>query len=357
MEKTEEVEIPIRAMQLTSTEVSGQVEESSVGEKKDTRAKFRMVANSGGVIQHPYWGNFAIDLSGLKVGRKKKPALRDHDSQKIVGWTDSFEKTDEGLIAEGTFTEATEDGREVLSMLRDGFPWQASVYVPPKKVQRLAEGETAEVNGHQISGPGHIFRESSLREVTFTALGADENTDAAQLSSGSAKVTAHFFSSEQKEMEVQVDQQEAKQEEAALSAPLDAETTVSDEAETSIEDRFSNGYDSGVKSERERITAILSHALDHQQALASDLIESGVESSEAFSALLKDAKGQVETRLAHLSEVTPTPVGIVEEESPETDLQAAFNADPKISAEFGTFEVYEAYMTADDLGAIRGRSQ
>ena len=292
------------------------------------------------------------------MGRNRKPALRDHDSQRIVGWTHSFEKTDAGLVAEGSFTEATEDGREVLSMLRDGFPWQASVYVPPKRVQRLAEGESAEVNGHQITGPGHIFRESSLREVTFTALGADENTDAAQLSSGAAKVTALFFEEDRhEEMEVRVDQQEVKQEESALAAdPLEAEP-VSDEAETSVEDKFSVGYETGVKAERERISSILSHALDHQQALASDLIESGVDSSEAFSALLKDAKGQVETRLAQLSSATPDPVGAVEENNAESDLRAQFEANPKIAEEFGSFEVYEAYKTADDVGAIRGRSQ
>ena len=216
MKSSEEVEIPVAAMQLRSNGVEeSSVEESSTNSDNDSRPKFRMVANSGGVIEnHPYWGNFAIDLDGLKVGRNRKPALRDHDSQRIVGWTHSFEKTDAGLVAEGSFTEATEDGREVLSMLRDGFPWQASVYVPPKRVQRLAEGERAEVNGHQITGPGHIFRESSLREVTFTALGADENTDAAQLSSGAAKVTALFFEEDRhEEMEVRVDQQEVKQEE------------------------------------------------------------------------------------------------------------------------------------------------
>ena len=74
MEKTEEVEIPIGAMQLSSsTEISEQVEESSVGEKKDSRPKFRMLANSGEVIQHPYWGNFAIDLAGLKIVGKRSP--------------------------------------------------------------------------------------------------------------------------------------------------------------------------------------------------------------------------------------------------------------------------------------------
>jgi len=353
---TEEMQIPTQALRLISPEAA----EFSVAEPTDSsdgktrKPKFRMIANSGAVIAHPYWGNFAIDLDGLKIGRKRKPALRDHDSQRIVGWTHSIEIGEEGLVAEGTFTESTADGREVLDMLRDGFPWQASVFVPPKRIEKVADGETVSVNGHTLEGPGHVFRESSLREVTFTALGADENTDAAQLSSDTMTIKASVFSVSPVETEVPVGQQETNipEDETTVDAPV-SDAPVSDEAETSVDTGSINEYDRGVAEERERISAILSHALDHQRALALNLIESGIEKAEAFSALLKDAQGQVDAKLAHLSQEALDPVGPDESGDLETDLQAAFVANPKLAEEFGTFEIFEAYTKAKSEGMIR----
>ena len=53
MKSSEEVEIPVAAMQLRSNGVEeSSVEESSTKSEKDSRPKFRMVANSGGVIEN-----------------------------------------------------------------------------------------------------------------------------------------------------------------------------------------------------------------------------------------------------------------------------------------------------------------
>lgn len=357
MSDREEMQIPTQALCLVSPEASGfsVSEPTDSSEGKTRKAKFRMVANSGDVIEnHPYWGNFAIDLDGLKIGRKRKPALRDHDSQRIVGWTHSLEIGEEGLVAEGTFTESTPDGREVLDMLRDGFPWQASVFVPPRVIEKVGPNETVRVNGRTLTGPGHVFRESSLREVTFTALGADENTDAAQLSSDTMKIKASVFSVSPIKEEVPLDQQETKmQEEEAVVDTSKLDAPVSDEAETSLDTNSIDEYEKGVTSERDRISSILSHSLDHQRALSLDLISNGTEKAEAFSALLKDAQGQVDAKLAHLSQTTLDPVGPDEPGDQETDLQAAFSADPKLAEEFGTFEIWEAYTNAMSEGVIR----
>ena len=104
-------------------------------------------------------GNLAIDLSGVSIGREKKPALRDHDSDRIVGWTEGINIDEKrGIVAEGIFSEKTEDGRQALELADEGFPWQASIYIPPLVIERVKDGETAEVNGRKIKGPGTIFR-------------------------------------------------------------------------------------------------------------------------------------------------------------------------------------------------------
>jgi len=94
-------------------------------------------------------------------------------------------------VAEGFFTETNDVGKETLALARAGFPFQASVMVPPSAIEKVPSGETAFVNGHELQGPGHIFRKSALREVTFTAIGADEATEAVMLSeNGNTTVNA-----------------------------------------------------------------------------------------------------------------------------------------------------------------------
>src|SRR5690606_32537707 len=56
--------------------------------------------------------------------------------------------------------------------------WQMSIGASIEKVVFLEEGETASVNGRRVSGPAYIVRQSTLNEVSFVALGADDNTSA-----------------------------------------------------------------------------------------------------------------------------------------------------------------------------------
>ena len=83
------------------------------------------------------------------------------------------------------------------------------------------------------------------------------------------------------------------------------------------------------------------------------MITSGTEPLEGMSALLSDHKSRVEDRLAHNLAATPEPVG--PETTETTDPKAAFEADTQLVAEFGSWEVYQAYTKADEAGAIRGR--
>lgn len=340
----EEIEVPRAALNV-AVESEATFEMLAADDDKQKRRKWRMVANSGGVIEnHPHWGNFAIDLDGLNIGRQRKPALRDHDPQRIVGHTYSITVTDDGLVAEGTFSD-TPDGLEVASMLSDGFPWQASVYVPPKSIEALAEGDTAEVNGRTIQGPGHVFRKSSLREVTFTSLGADENTHAAALSAVPITVHAEFT---------------ARTQEVTMSEPVEqpdqvevTEAADSDQNEAKPEMDASFSYDEGVTAERARIGALLSAASHEQRQLVNDLIESGASEAEGLKALLNDHRERSEERLTHQLNATPEPVGPETQE--ETDPATLFAADAELVAEFGTFEVYQAFTKAQNSGAVRGR--
>ena len=149
----------------------GPVELKQDGDK----TRFRMRANSGQPFSHWWWGQFAIDLEDMAIASDKKPVLLDHDSGLRIGYTEKFELTSDGLIVEGVLLN-NDLGKSVAEELSDGFPWEASVSVEATKMVTVDAGATEEVNGHELIGPGHIMRGATLREVSFTAVGADENT-------------------------------------------------------------------------------------------------------------------------------------------------------------------------------------
>jgi hypothetical protein len=286
--------IPKAALRFKEEDVPVEILSSAEGEEKKKR-KFSMVAHSGKVmLNHWLWGNLAIDLSGVSIGREKKPALREHNSNRIVGWTEGI-RIDEkrGIIADGIFSEKTEDGREALELADEGFPWQASIYIPPLAIERVKEGETSEVNGQKLQGPGTIFRKSILREVSFCALGADEHTSATSLKDKGDNIDLDIEIIKNKNEEV------GNMELSDLTLES-LKSERSDLAETLLKE----GRESGVQKERERILAILKEAkgFEGMEALAQEAIEKG-DTVEAAVSKFKDK------RLAELEKNAPSNLG------------------------------------------------
>jgi hypothetical protein len=251
-------------------------------ESADGTKRFRMVANTGKVIpNHWYWGNFAIDLDGLKIGRQKRPALREHDGERIVGFTDAITKSADGLIAEGQFVD-TEYSAEVQKLSSQGFPWEASVYVPPESVERVQAGESVEVNGNTLTGPGAVFRRSRLREVSFCTLGADEDATAAALSH-LPKVAVVYEESEMNLEKLTLD-------ELRTGRP-DLVTALTDEGKASvIVPDVKAEATSATSAERERAAAIVTEAAKFGLVnVGVECITLGMSVADSVSKL-KDAK-------------------------------------------------------------------
>ncbi len=68
--------------------------------------------------------------------------------------------------------------QEVIATSENGFPWQASLGANADKVVFIPEGKTATANSREFKGPVYIARRSTLGEVSFVALGADDDTEA-----------------------------------------------------------------------------------------------------------------------------------------------------------------------------------
>lgn len=161
------------------------------GEADKGPRTFSSTFYTGGAMNINGWDMpVVVDLSGLKAGNVLVANL-DHDSTKRVG---NFEVVNDGkqLVANGKATAATAARDEVVNSAANGYQWQASLEVNPGKVETLAKGKTAVVNGQEITGPAYITRTGTLKGFGFVSHGADDNTTAtiAASAASSKKVKA-----------------------------------------------------------------------------------------------------------------------------------------------------------------------
>jgi hypothetical protein len=142
--------------------------------EEGARQGFLMVAYNGAAVDR-FWGKLVIDVAGMQL-KSELPAFREHERTEIVGTINKHWKDDGTLYASGVFHEFTEAGKEVLDLMEDGFPWQASIGVRALKVVEIAPGSKMKVNGKDIDGPADVWTESKVVESSFVALGADDDT-------------------------------------------------------------------------------------------------------------------------------------------------------------------------------------
>ncbi|MCC9656352.1 hypothetical protein U8335_24070 [Roseiconus lacunae] len=148
-------------------------------EGKPSLRKFSMTAYTGGAMRLGGWPYpVVVDLAGMRVTRKSRPILKDHDRGSIVGHTDDIAITDKSLEVAGVISGVGATAQEVIATSENGFPWQASLGASADKVVFIPEGKTANANGREIKGPVYVARKSTLGEVSFVALGADDDTEA-----------------------------------------------------------------------------------------------------------------------------------------------------------------------------------
>jgi phage major head subunit gpT-like protein len=139
--------------------------------------KFKILAYTGGKMDVGWGDPIVVDLSGMEVSAKPRPILKDHNTSLVVGHSTSIKVKNE-IEVEGLFSGSGPAKDEVLASAVQGFPWQASIGAKAIRVEELDSGAKAKVNGQEIEGPCFIVRASILKEVSFVALGADDNTSA-----------------------------------------------------------------------------------------------------------------------------------------------------------------------------------
>ena len=354
--KTEKREIPAAACCFVQSGGAITLAEPPEGEVGvGARHRFEMLANTGKpILNHWLWGNLGIDLSGVDF-KEKIPALKDHNPDLRAGFTETIEITDAGIRATGRMLKTSPTAAEILSDAADGFPWQASVKLVPSRIEVLEAGASTKVNGHEMTGPGHVFRESSLREVTFTALGADDDTNAEAFADG-GKVEA-LFQTEVNEMTKTNEPADPPAVDLGTVAPAVIREHVKANA-GEFADLFANARAAALAAERERVAAILTDAHPAQRDLADRLVADGVELAEALKSLHADLKERLDALVAKLTAETDPPLAEgndvpddepADDSTPPTEaaLRAEFEKDAANIAEFGDgdegFKLYSAF--------------
>jgi hypothetical protein len=146
------------------------------GDKPPLR-RFTMTAYTGGAMQLAGWRYpVVVDLAGLRISKKSRPILKDHNPGQIVGHTDEITVAEQTLEVAGVISGIGATAQEIIATSENGFPWQASIGAVAEKVVFITDGKTATANGREFTGPVYIARKSTLGEVSFVALGADDDT-------------------------------------------------------------------------------------------------------------------------------------------------------------------------------------
>jgi len=249
---------PAEAFMLNETETDMHV---LLRDEEDRPRRVKMVVNSGKPHGHHIWGNMVLDMNRGTIGKQKKSILVEHNPLLIAGQTDKVVIGDDGKItAEGFITDKTEVGRERMGLLAEDHPFEVSLLAIPKRVVRLSEGQTREVNGRQVSGPCHVFQDWKMREVSLCALGADERTSATALSdTGKGEVTVHLFGDDDQTVEPRKVDDVKLSEEAQVQEEVkdevkdedkdEATQDVSEEGTDEPDEKEGTGEDGGATSE------------------------------------------------------------------------------------------------------------
>lgn len=123
-----------------------------------------------------------VDLDGLDVPLPFA-ALMEHDPEKRVGVFTAVERNGAELVLFGKLLD-TPCAKEFADLAKQGFPWQASMRVEPKKYEFVGSDAQSSANGKTYSGPVDVIRKGVMREGSVCSVGADKGTRAEVYSKG-----------------------------------------------------------------------------------------------------------------------------------------------------------------------------
>ena len=145
----------------------------------DALPKFSMVAYTGGPIRTLGFAYpVVVNLDGLKIPAQQRPVRFQHSALEGVGHTERIAIESGRLIAEGVVSRDTAAAQEIVASGKKGFPWQASIGASVDELEFIKRDVAVTVNGRKFKGPIYIAHKTTLNEISFVDLGADQQTRA-----------------------------------------------------------------------------------------------------------------------------------------------------------------------------------
>ena len=167
--------------------------------EKDGKQTMNMTIYSGKFIEgHWYWGKLGIELTGIKFDRSRYPVLENHWTGSKIGHMGK-PLVNGGLKVNPENFEfvSTEESEKFRTTSKEGFPYQASMYAIPTRIERIERGSKAEVNGLTLHGPGTIWRECIFQEASVCVFGWDKKTEAAVFSKEETELDIEYIGEEE----------------------------------------------------------------------------------------------------------------------------------------------------------------
>jgi hypothetical protein len=327
---------------------------------------FRMTAYTGQILER-WWGKLVIDTAGI-TAKPKMPILREHLRDRVVGYSTRSWREGANFYLAGEFSQATQDGQEVLALAAEGFPWQASIGIWPRQVLKVADKEEVEVNSQKFTGPLEVWKKSFVGEVSFVALGADDETAAIVLQQTKWAAPVEFIGTgaetwaTEKEGGMEITLTLLEQEAPELLTQV-REAARSEGLEAGRAEGEKTGREAGLQAERERVGKILSRA--GLKGICLQLVQEGAGYEAALEKLL-DHRDQVRAEaLKTLGESALPAVGseaakVETYTEPDRDApleeraKAEWDQDAKLRSEFdGLFETYLAFRRQEEAGLVK----
>lgn len=203
--------------------------ELSLGEGNGEGAKsspLKIKARGGAPISHPYWGMIAHDMKGMRLNGGRVAVDYNHDPKEMIGYLNHFDISTGDLNASGALVPYKDSDRatEVIHKSKAGIPYEASIYFGGDiLMEKVDDGDCAEVNGQTFVGPGTILRQWQLRGVAVCPYGADSNTHT-QLSETGSQTVVKFIDGKLSQLEEQAmanDEKQAEEAAAKLAAEVE----------------------------------------------------------------------------------------------------------------------------------------
>ena len=145
------------------------------GKKERT---FIMDAYTGDAIRVGRWWPGIVDVAGISWTDKPRPILLNHNVELRAGVSTEFLVSDGHLVVKGKLLDSP-IGNAIARDADSGFPWQASSGFSIDEYEYIdaRDDSVFTANGREFTGEYFYARKTTVYEVSFVALGADDNTE------------------------------------------------------------------------------------------------------------------------------------------------------------------------------------